>query len=119
MAAKLIVVASALLVAVAPFAASSPVRALPVSLQSNLGAQKNMDIHLPEGATSVTADTINNLSIVFADTVYILADGSVVPENPTTTTGLPPLSTTAATPPANGGGTGSPVITPPTFPGRK
>uniref|UniRef100_A0A182PAG5 Uncharacterized protein n=1 Tax=Anopheles epiroticus TaxID=199890 RepID=A0A182PAG5_9DIPT len=115
MAAKLILVASVLLVAVSPFSAANPVRALPVSLQStNLGAQKNMDIRLPEGATSVTAETINNLSIVFADTVYIMADGSVVPENPTTTAS-PPATTTA---PSNGG-TGAPVITPPTFPGRK
>uniref|UniRef100_A0A182KEZ8 Uncharacterized protein n=1 Tax=Anopheles christyi TaxID=43041 RepID=A0A182KEZ8_9DIPT len=117
MAAKLILVASILLVAAAPFAVANPVRALPISLQSSLGAQKNMDIQLPEGATTVTADTINNLSIVFADTVYIMTDGSVVPENPITTTAPPPLSTTA--PPNNGGGTGTPVITPPTFPGRK
>uniref|UniRef100_A0A182SK20 DUF4794 domain-containing protein n=1 Tax=Anopheles maculatus TaxID=74869 RepID=A0A182SK20_9DIPT len=108
MAAKLFLIASVLLVAVAaPFAVASP---LPISL----GAQKNMDIHLPEGSTSVTAETINNLSIVFADTVYIMADGTVVPENPTTTV-VPPVSTTA---PPNGG-TGAPVITPPTFPGRK
>uniref|UniRef100_A0A182R376 Uncharacterized protein n=1 Tax=Anopheles funestus TaxID=62324 RepID=A0A182R376_ANOFN len=115
MAAKLIVVASVLLVAVAPFAAAGPVGGLPLNLRSNLGPQKNIDIQLPEGASSVTAETINNLAIVFADTVYIMSDGSVVPENPITTLAPPASSTTA---PPNGS-TGGPVITPPTFPGRK
>uniref|UniRef100_A0A182VXF6 Uncharacterized protein n=1 Tax=Anopheles minimus TaxID=112268 RepID=A0A182VXF6_9DIPT len=114
MAAKLIFVASVLLVAVAPFAAASPIGGLPINLRTNLGAQKNLDIQLPEGASSVTADTINHLAIVFADTVYIMSDGSVVPENPTTTA-PPSLSSTTAPP----NGTGGPVITPPTFPGRK
>uniref|UniRef100_A0A182NFT4 Uncharacterized protein n=1 Tax=Anopheles dirus TaxID=7168 RepID=A0A182NFT4_9DIPT len=113
MAAKLILVACVLLVAGASFAVAGPV--LPLSLQSNLGAQKNMDIHLPEGATSVSAETINNLAIVFADTVYIMADGSVVPENPITTVAPPaPITTTVAP-----GETSGPIITPPTFPGRK
>uniref|UniRef100_A0A182QJP3 Uncharacterized protein n=1 Tax=Anopheles farauti TaxID=69004 RepID=A0A182QJP3_9DIPT len=113
MAAKLILVASVLLVAVAPFATAGPV--MPLNLKSSLGAQKNMEILLPEGASSVTADTINNLAIVFADTVYIMSDGSVVPENPTTT--LAPPSTITTT--VSNGGTGGPIITPPTFPGRK
>uniref|UniRef100_A0A182MKI2 Uncharacterized protein n=1 Tax=Anopheles culicifacies TaxID=139723 RepID=A0A182MKI2_9DIPT len=116
MAAKLFFVASLLVVAVAPFTTAGPLGSLPINLRSNLGAQKNLDVQLPDGSSSITAETINNLAIVFADTVYIMSDGSVVPENPTTTV-VPPVSST--TMPPNGSSTGGPVITPPTFPGRK
>uniref|UniRef100_A0AAG5CUR7 DUF4794 domain-containing protein n=1 Tax=Anopheles atroparvus TaxID=41427 RepID=A0AAG5CUR7_ANOAO len=102
------------LLLVTPFVAGSP---LPVPLRSNLGAQNNMDIHLPDGATSVSAETINNLAIVIAETVYIMSDGSVVPEVPGTT--LVPPTSAPTQGPTNPGAGPTTILTPPPFPGRK
>ncbi|ETN66957.1 hypothetical protein AND_001248 [Anopheles darlingi] len=89
-------------------------------IADSVATPKRLEVVDPNAATSVSADTIENLTIVVADTVYILSDGSIVPENPSTTippfptvsTGIPTFSTVPT-------GTSAPNLTPPVFPGRK
>uniref|UniRef100_A0A182FQA7 Uncharacterized protein n=1 Tax=Anopheles albimanus TaxID=7167 RepID=A0A182FQA7_ANOAL len=90
-------------------------------IADSVATPKRLEIVDPSAATSVQADTIESLTLVVAETVYIMSDGNIVPGNPSTT--IPPFPTTSVTGVPTFStvptGTSAPNLTPPVFPGRK